>query len=86
MLCMRVAVLLCRDAEVLSMFAAIINKLKQLVEGEVPKVFEAVFEVTLQVGTGHTSCTTADQGHRCFSNTRFGLNTAQSHVTVAFSC
>lgn len=40
-----------RDAEVLSMFAAIINKLKALIETEVPKVFEAVFEVTLQMIT-----------------------------------
>ncbi len=38
-----------RDAEVLSMFAAIINKLRVLIEAEVPRVFEAVFEVTLQV-------------------------------------
>lgn len=34
------------------MFAAIINKLRGLMEAEVPKVFEAVFEVTLQVGPG----------------------------------
>ncbi|GAX79005.1 hypothetical protein CEUSTIGMA_g6445.t1 [Chlamydomonas eustigma] len=36
-----------RDAEVLSVYAAIINKLKGLVDAEVPKIFEAVFEVTL---------------------------------------
>jgi exportin-1 len=36
-----------RDAEVLSLFAAIINKLGARVEGEVPRIFEAVFEVTL---------------------------------------
>lgn len=45
-MCVRVL----RDAEVLSVFAAIINKLKALIEEAVPKVFEAVFEVTLQVG------------------------------------
>jgi hypothetical protein len=44
------AVAVLRDAEVLSLFAAIINKLKGLIEAEVPRVFEAVFEVTLQVG------------------------------------
>ncbi len=33
----------------MSMFAAIINKLKGSIEAEVPRVFEAVFEVTLQV-------------------------------------
>ena len=34
-----------RDAEVLSLFAAIINKLKALVDNDVPRIFEAVFEV-----------------------------------------
>lgn len=37
------------DAEVLSLFAAIINKLQGLMEPEVPRVFEAVFECTLTV-------------------------------------
>lgn len=36
-----------RDAEVLSLFAAVINKLKSRMESEVPKIFEAVFECTL---------------------------------------
>mmetsp|Transcript_36522 Transcript_36522/g.81303 ORF Transcript_36522/g.81303 Transcript_36522/m.81303 type:complete len:1073 (+) Transcript_36522:318-3536(+) len=40
-----------RDAEVLSLFAAIINKLRSLMDGEVPRIFEAVFEVTLQMIT-----------------------------------
>ncbi|KAL6757535.1 exportin [Haematococcus lacustris] len=40
-----------RDAEVLSVFAAIIIKLKDLVQAEVPRIFEAVFEVTLQMIT-----------------------------------
>ena len=44
-------VLLCRDAEVLSLFAAIINKLKDRMQKEVPKIFEAVFQVTLQMIT-----------------------------------
>jgi len=40
-----------RDAEVLSLFAAIINKLRSLMEPEVPKVFEGVFESTLTMIT-----------------------------------
>eukprot|EP00798_Chlamydomonas_sp_ICE-L_P000521 gene521-1934_t len=40
-----------RDAEVLSLFAAIITKLGTQIENEVPRVFEAVFEVTLQMIT-----------------------------------
>ena len=43
--------MLCRDAEVLSLFAAIINKLKERMQKEVPKIFEAVFQVTLQMIT-----------------------------------
>lgn len=41
----------CRDAEVLSLFSALINKLKQRMESEVPQIFEAVFECTLQMIT-----------------------------------
>ncbi len=41
----------CRDAEVLSLFAALINKLKQKMESDVPQIFEAVFECTLQMIT-----------------------------------
>lgn len=41
----------CRDAEVLSLFATIINKLQGLMEKEVPRIFEAVFEVTLTMIT-----------------------------------
>lgn len=40
-----------RDAEVLSLFAAIINKLSSKMEAEVPRIFEAVFECTLQMIT-----------------------------------
>lgn len=40
-----------RDAEVMSLFAAIINKLKQMMEPEIPRIFEAVFECTLQMIT-----------------------------------
>ncbi|KAF5832627.1 armadillo-type protein [Dunaliella salina] len=40
-----------RDAEVLSLLAVIINKLRMLMESEVPRVFDAVFEVTLQMIT-----------------------------------
>ena len=40
-----------RDAEVLSLFAAIINKLREKIQGEVPRVFEAVFECTLTMIT-----------------------------------
>lgn len=39
----------CRESEVLSVFAAIIRRLKQGMESEVPKVLAAVFEPTLQV-------------------------------------
>lgn len=42
---------MCRDAEVLSLFATIINKLQGLMEKEVPRIFEAVFEVTLTMIT-----------------------------------
>lgn len=41
----------CRDAEVLSLFATIINKLEGAMEKEVPRIFEAVFEVTLTMIT-----------------------------------
>lgn len=40
-----------RDAEALSLFAAIINKLREKVESEVPRIFEAVFECTLTMIT-----------------------------------
>jgi exportin-1 len=40
-----------RDAEVLSLFAAIINKVESAMMEEVPKIFEAVFECTLQMIT-----------------------------------
>ena len=40
-----------RDAEVLSLFATIINKLQAAMEKEVPRIFEAVFEVTLDMIT-----------------------------------
>eukprot|EP00967_Tisochrysis_lutea_P065188 scaffold84683_cov18-Tisochrysis_lutea.AAC.2 len=46
---MRTLVMCSRDAEVLSLLAVIINKLRMLMESEVPRVFDAVFEVTLQV-------------------------------------
>jgi len=36
-----------RDAEVLSLFAAMINRMREKMEPEVPKIFEAVFECTL---------------------------------------
>ena len=42
---------MCRDAEVLSLFAAIITKLRELMAPEVPRVFEAIFECTLQMIT-----------------------------------
>lgn len=41
----------CRDSEVLSLFATIINKLQGLMEADVPRIFEAVFEVTLTMIT-----------------------------------
>jgi len=40
-----------RDAEVLSLFAAIISKLREAMGAEVPRIFEAVFECTLQMIT-----------------------------------
>lgn len=40
-----------RDAEVLSLFATIINKMDGMMEELVPKIFEAVFECTLQMIT-----------------------------------
>ncbi len=39
------------EAEVLSVFATVINKLKQKMETEVPRIFEACFECTLQMIT-----------------------------------
>ena len=42
-----------RDAEVLSLFAAIINKVQGAMLDEVPKIFEAVFECTLQMITAN---------------------------------
>ena len=43
----------CRDAEVLSLFAAIINKLHGKMQAEVPRIFEAVFECTLKMITAN---------------------------------
>jgi len=40
-----------RDAEVLSLFAAIFNKVQDALLDEVPRVFDAVFECTLQMIT-----------------------------------
>ena len=40
-----------RDAEVLSLFAAIIGKLREAMADRVPIIFEAVFECTLQMIT-----------------------------------
>lgn len=40
-----------RDAEVLSMFSVIINRLRGGMEAEVPRIFGAVFECTLQMIT-----------------------------------
>lgn len=40
-----------RDAEVLSLFAMLINRLKDGMRLEVPRIFEAVFEPTLQMIT-----------------------------------
>ncbi len=40
-----------RDAEVLSLFAAMIDQMKEKMEHEVPKIFEAVFECTLSMIT-----------------------------------
>lgn len=42
---------ICREAEVLSLFAAIINKLRESMQSEMPRVFEAVFECTLTMIT-----------------------------------
>lgn len=38
-----------RDPEVLSLFAAIFNKVQGKLSDEVPRVFDAVFQCTLQV-------------------------------------
>ena len=40
-----------RDAEVLSLFATIINKLKSLMTADVGRIFEVVFECTLEMIT-----------------------------------
>ena len=40
-----------RDAEVLSLFAAMIDRIREKMEHEVPKIFEAVFECTLDMIT-----------------------------------
>ena len=42
-----------RDAEVLSLYAAIINKVEGAMIDEVPKIFEAVFECTLTMITAN---------------------------------
>lgn len=63
----------CRDAEVLSVFAAIISKLRESMAAEVPRIFEAVFECTLQMITknfevgrsGLLSTCSAWALHRC---------------------
>lgn len=48
-----------RDAEVLSLFATIINKLQAAMEKEVPRIFEAVFEVTLDMITKNFEVSTS---------------------------
>lgn len=56
----------CRDPEVLSLFAVIINKLKDKMEPQVPRIFEAVFECTLQMITKNFEvCTCMFFGFRC---------------------
>jgi exportin-1 len=40
-----------RDAEVMSLFAAIINKLQEKMQPNVPRIFEAVFQSTLEMIT-----------------------------------
>ena len=66
----------CRDAEVLSLFAAIINKLGRKMEKEVPRIFEAVFQVTLDMITKNFEVGHLSAGHglwgpvelRCFQD------------------
>ena len=54
----------CRDAEVLSLFAAIINKLGRKMEKEVPRIFEAVFQVTLDMITKNFEVGFKSAGYR----------------------
>jgi hypothetical protein len=65
----------CRESEVLSVFAAIIRRLKQGMESEVPKVLAAVFEPTLQV----RACEWCSTSHVC-------LTTSLNLVTVTGWC
>lgn len=67
---------MCRDAEVLSLFAAIINKLKDRMVSEVPKIFEAVFQVTLQMITKNFEV--------CMGNTN-SLAYAGHAITILYS-
>ena len=57
----------CRDAEVLSLFATIINKLQAAMEREVPRIFESVFEVTLTMITKNfeVRASLAEKRDRC---------------------
>ena len=52
----------CSDAEVLSMFAVIINRLRGKMEAEVPRIFGAVFECTLQMITRNFEVGAAGRG------------------------
>ena len=54
----------CRDSEVLSLVATIINKLQSLMEAEVPRIFEAVFEVTLTMITKNFEARTCPPAER----------------------
>lgn len=78
-------VVMCRDAEVLSLFAAIINKLKDRMQKEVPKIFEAVFQVTLQMITKDFSVSDPPLffGHIMSTSTGYRLCKKYAHLGLA---
>lgn len=73
-------VTVCRDAEVLSLFAAIINKLKDRMQKEVPKIFEAVFQVTLQMITKDFSVSQVTHHCGCIISTSTGYRLCKKYM------
>ena len=78
-----------RDAEVLSLFAAIISKLREAMGAEVPRIFEAVFECTLQMITKNFEVRCAS--NKCIQRTSLCtecctlVNEPQHSANVLFS-
>ena len=81
----------------LSLFAAIINKLGRKMEKEVPRIFEAVFQVTLDMITknfevgGGTQCWTYIVGRwwvqlRCFQDSSAACETRRWDSQSCLAC